>query len=870
MLKIPSRYEPSDVEEKWIRFWEEKKTFVAKADSKKPKYTIVLPPPNVTGILTLGHVLNMTIQDVLIRFKKMQGYEVLWLPGTDHAGIATSNKVEEKLGKEGKTRFDIGREKFLEEAWKWKEEYHKRITSQMKRLGLSVDWTRERFTMDEAYSKAVKEAFVRLYEKGYIYRDEYIVNYCPRCGTVISNEEVEFREEEGNLWYIRYPLKEGGHLVVATTRPETMLGDTGIAVNPEDERYREFVGKTVILPLVNREIPVIADPHVDMGFGTGVVKITPAHDPDDFRIGKEHGLPLVVVIDDKGYINENGGKYEGLERYEARKRIVEDLKTIDLIERIEKHIHSVGHCSRCGTTIEPYVSKQWFVKMEDMARRARKVVEEGKVNFYLPRWKKVYYHWLDNIVDWVISRQLWWGHRIPVYYCNDCGEVMVSRDEVKKCAKCGSENITQEEDVLDTWFSSWLWPFATLGWPEETEDFEAFFPTDTLVTGWDIIFLWVARMIMASLEFTNEIPFRDVYFNGMVRDEKRRKLSKSLGNSPDPMDLIKKYGSDALRLGMMLITPEGQDVIYTEKSIEIGRNFLNKLWNAFRFIYMNRTDVEPSIEDIYLTRIDRWIISRTMKTIREVENHLNNFRVNDAVRLIYDRFWFEFCDWYLEMIKPSIGKGEEERERSMKVALWVMSQFLKMLNPFIPCIAEEIYHILFETERSLSEEEWPVYEKTLEDEDVEKEVSFVMEFVENVRNVRGEFKIHPSVNLTVFLDGDEERMKLLEEEMPWIFHLTRVKKIERGTRRSESAFFCLKGLDVYVPLEGLIDVDKERERLRKEYDKLVKEIEKLETRLSNEDFLKKAPEKVVNGAKEKLKYFREKAEKINEILRHLG
>jgi len=869
-LNIPSRYEPSGVEEKWIRFWEEKRTFVAKADSKKPKYTIVLPPPNVTGILTLGHVLNMTIQDALIRFKKMQGYEVLWLPGTDHAGIATSNKVEEKLGKEGKTRFDIGREKFLEEAWKWKEEYHKRITSQMKRLGLSVDWTRERFTMDEAYSKAVKEAFVRLYEKGYIYRGEYIVNYCPRCGTVISNEEVEFREEEGNLWYIRYPLKDGGHLVVATTRPETMLGDTGIAVNPEDERYREFVGKTVILPLVNREIPVIADPHVDMEFGTGVVKITPAHDPDDFRIGKEHGLPLVVVIDDKGYINENGGIYAGLERYEARKRIVEDLKTLDLIERIEKHIHSVGHCSRCGTTIEPYVSKQWFVKMEDMARRARKVVEEEKVNFYLPRWKKVYYHWLDNIVDWVISRQLWWGHRIPVYYCSDCGEVMVSREEVKKCAKCDSENITQEEDVLDTWFSSWLWPFATLGWPEETEDFEAFFPTDTLVTGWDIIFLWVARMIMASLEFTNDIPFRDVYFNGMVRDEKRRKLSKSLGNSPDPMDLIKKYGSDALRLGMMLITPEGQDVIYTEKSIEIGRNFLNKLWNSFRFIDMNRTDVEPSIEDIYLTRIDRWIISRTMKTIREVENHLNNFRVNDAVRLIYDRYWFEFCDWYLEMIKPSIGKGEKERERSMKVALWVMSQFLKMLNPFIPCIAEEIYHLLFDIERSLSEEEWPVYEKTLEDEDVENEVSFVMEFVENVRNVRGEFKIHPSVDLTVFLDGDEGRMKLLEEEMPWIVHLTRVKKLERGTKRSESAFFCLKGLDVYVPLEGLIDVDKERERLRKEYDKLVKEIEKLETRLSNEDFLKKAPEKVVNGAKEKLKYFREKAEKINEILRHLG
>jgi len=870
MLKIPSRYEPSGVEEKWIRFWEEKKTFVAKADSKKPKYTIVLPPPNVTGILTLGHVLNMTIQDVLIRFKKMQGYEVLWLPGTDHAGIATSNKVEEKLRKEGKTRFDIGREKFLEEAWKWKEEYHKRITSQMKRLGLSVDWTRERFTMDEAYSKSVKEAFVRLYEKGYIYRGEYIVNYCPRCGTVISNEEVEYREEEGNLWYIRYPLKDGGYLVVATTRPETMLGDTGVAVNPNDERYREFVGKTVILPLVNREIPVIADPHVDMEFGTGVVKITPAHDPDDFRIGKKHGLPLVVVIDDKGYINENGGKYAGLERYEARKRVVEDLKSLDLIERIERYTHSVGHCSRCGTTIEPYVSRQWFVKMENMARRARKAVEEGKVNFYLPRWKKVYYHWLDNIVDWVISRQLWWGHRIPVYYCNDCGEVMVSREEVKKCAKCGSENITQEEDVLDTWFSSWLWPFATLGWPEETEDLEAFFPTDTLVTGWDIIFLWVARMIMASLEFTNDIPFRDVYFNGMVRDEKRRKLSKSLGNSPDPMELIKKYGSDALRLGMMLITPEGQDVIYTEKSIEIGRNFLNKLWNAFRFIDMNRTDVEPSIEDIYLTRIDRWIISRTMKTIREVENHLNNFRVNDAVRLIYDRFWFEFCDWYLEMIKPSIGKGEEERERSMKVALWVMSQFLKMLNPFIPCIAEEIYHILFETDKSLSEEEWPVYEKTLEDEDVENEVSFVMEFVENVRNVRGEFKIHPSVDLTVFLDGDERKMKLLEEEMPWIVHLTRVKKLEKGTRRTESAFFGLKGLDVYVPLEGLIDVDKERERLRKEYDKLVKEIEKLEGRLSNEDFLKKAPEKVVNSAKEKLEFFREKAEKINEMLRHLG
>jgi valyl-tRNA synthetase len=581
-LELPKKYIPGSVEEKWREKWDESGTFVANVETEKPLYIILLPPPNVTGILHLGHVLNMTIQDVFIRIHKMQGFEVLWLPGTDHAGIATQNVVERKLSKEGLTRFDLGREKFVEEVWKWKEEFHNRIVSQMKTLGLGCDWSRETFTLDEDFSRGVEEAFVRLYKKGYIYRDEYIVNYCPRCETVISNEEVESKEIEGRLYYIEYPLKgEGRKLQVATTRPETMLGDTALAVHPDDERYKEFIGKKVILPLMNREIPVISDDKVEKEFGTGVVKITPAHDPDDFEIGKGHNLPSINILDGKGNINDNGGKYEGLDRYDARKKVLEDLESEGLLKKVEEHLHSVGHCLRCGTILEPYISEQWFVKMDEMATKALRAAEEGKVKFYLPRWEKVYNHWLSNIRPWVISRQLWWGHRMPVYYCKNCQEIMVSPEMPLECSKCGSRDIFQEEDVLDTWFSSWLWPFVPFGWPDETKELEMFFPSTTLVTAWDIIFLWVARMIMSSLEFLGEVPFGRVYFTGMIRDSRRRAFSKSLGNSPDPLDLIAKYGADAVRIGILRITPEGKDVVYKEDSIEQGRNFLNKIWNVF-------------------------------------------------------------------------------------------------------------------------------------------------------------------------------------------------------------------------------------------------------------------------------------------------
>ncbi|MEJ2306394.1 MAG: valine--tRNA ligase, partial [candidate division WOR-3 bacterium] len=651
-MKLSKKYVPDLIEKKWRKKWEELKIFKANPETKKPVYVILLPPPNVTGILHLGHVLNMTIQDIFIRIHKMQGFEVLWLPGTDHAGIATQNVVERKLAKDGITRFDLGREKFVEEVWKWKEEYHDRIVSQMKVLGLGCDWSRETFTLDEHFYRAVEEAFVRLYDKGYIYRDEYMVNYCPRCETVISNEEVEDRGLKGKLYYIDYPLQKGGKLQVATTRPETMLGDTAVAVHPDDERYSDFVGENVVLPLVGREIPVISDSKVEKDFGTGVVKITPAHDPDDFEMGRKHDLPFINIFDSKGYINENGGRYQGFERYEAREKIIEDLRKEEFLKKIEEHSHSVGHCGRCSTVLEPSVSKQWFVKMDEMAAKAKKAAEEGEVEFYLPRWKKVYNHWLDNIRPWVISRQLWWGHRMPVYYCRNCEEIMVSREVPSECSKCGSADIYQEEDVLDTWFSSWLWPFAPFGWPDKTEELNVFFPSTTLVTAWDIIFLWVARMIMSSLEFMGEVPFNKIYFTGMIRDSSRRPFSKSLGNSPDPLDLIAQYGADALRIGILKITPEGKDVIYKEDSIEQGRNFLNKIWNVTRFLMMNCKDDEVgSVEEIRLSKMDEWIISRVMGLVKDIEEEIDSFRISEASRLLSSHFWDEFCDWYLEMIK---------------------------------------------------------------------------------------------------------------------------------------------------------------------------------------------------------------------------
>ncbi len=868
MNDIPTRYNPEETEKKWITIWEKNKVFVANPESKKPKFTIVIPPPNVTGILTVGHVLNLTLQDIIIRSKKLQGYEVLWLPGTDHAGIATSGKVENELRKQNLTRFDVGREKFVSLCWDWTREYHKRISTQMKRLCLAVDWTRERFTLDEKYVNAVLEAFVKLYEEGLIYRDEYIVNLCPSCMTVISNEEIQDIEVNGKLWYIKYPLKKGGYITVATTRPETMLGDTAIAVNPDDERYKRLVGEFAIVPFVERDIKIIADEAVDVSFGTGAVKVTPAHDPLDFKIGKKHRLEFIQVIDKNGRINKNGGKFAGYDRFEAREKIIKELENTGLLEKIEPYIHNVGHCKRCDTIVEPYLSKQWFVSMKELGIKARKVVEKGKIKFYLPRWKKVYFHWIDNIIDWPISRQLWWGHRIPVYYCGDCGNYVVSKEKVEDCPKCFSKNVYQDEDVLDTWFSSWLWPFATLGWPEKTKDLEEFFPTDVLVTGWDIIFLWVARMIMASLEFMKDIPFKNVYFNGMVRDEKRRKLSKSLGNSVDPMYLISNYGSDALRIGIILITPEGQDVIYKEKSIETGRNFLNKIWNAYRFISLNRKDEEPIIEGYNLSMADSWIISKTMKNISYVEKALNEFRVNDAARKIFDGFWSDFCDWYLEIIKVYL-RDENDRKRVISVSLWVLENYLKMLYPFTPCIAEEIFNRIHR-EKFLFESNWPVFEKHLMDENLESEFQILQDFVVNIRNVRGDFSIKPDMELTCFIEGDKKLIDLLNKESKWIMNLAGLKNIKIGNLNSGFVFFALKGLDVYIQLKDIIDLDKERERITKELEKIDIELKKIQEQLKNKMFQKKAPPEVVLNMKEKQEYFKEKIQKLKRLLKNIS
>ena len=869
-MDISSRYNPSNIEKKWNTVWEENEVFVADVHSKKKPYTIVIPPPNVTGILTMGHVLNLTIQDILIRYKRMNGFEALWVPGTDHAGIATQVKIEEKLRKEGKDRKKMGRVAFLKEAWQWKEEFHSRITAQMRKLGLSVDWSKERFTLDEEYSDAVFEVFKRLYESRLIYKEKYIVNYCPRCRTVLSNDEVEHYEENSYLWYVKYPLEEGEFITVATTRPETMLGDTGIAVNPKDKRYKDYAGRTAILPILHRKIPIVKDYLVDPEFGSGAVKVTPGHDPVDFEIGKRHNLDTVVVIDEDGKINENGGPYKGMDRFEAREKIIKDLQEMGLLDKREPYTHSVGHCYRCGSVVEPYLSSQWFVKMGDMAKLAKKVVQEGKIKFYLPRWKKVYNHWLDGVKDWVISRQLWWGHQLPVWYCKSCGAEVVSRKKPEKCEKCGGKSFRQDPDVLDTWFSSWLWPFAVMGWPEKTPLLKKFYPTDTLVTAWDIIFLWVARMIMASLKFTDKIPFKDVYFTGMVRDEKRRKLSKSLGNSPDPIDLIDEYGADSVRMGMMLITPEGQDVIYSKSRIEIGRNFANKIWNAVRFILLNTIEGDmPRIEDIPLETVDRWMISQTEITIKEVQNAINGFRINDAARLLYDRFWHIFCDWYIEMIKPRVfGKDEYAKRSSISITLWVVDNFLRMLHPFMPFITEELWSYLPGKENLITISQWPVLEKNLIDKQTDKEVEFLQKFIDSVRNIRGEYKIEKKTGIPVFIKGKEERIKLIKDEWKWVSSLAGLSEIKEGAPRNVVyASSVLKDVEIFVPLGELINIEQEIKRQEKELQSIVKQTDTIRKRLNNREFLEKAPPEVLEGAREKLRFFEDKIEKIN---RHLS
>jgi len=875
---LPKTYNPKDFEDRIYKFWKENGFFKAEVNKDKKPYTIMMPPPNVTGNLHMGHALNNTIQDILIRWKRMEGYEALWQPGTDHASISTEAKVVEKIRKEGKSKEELGREGFLKEAWAWTKKYGGNINNQLEKLGVSCDWDRERFTLDEGLSKAVEEVFIRLYEKGLIYRGDRIINWCPNCKTAISDAEVEHEDEKGHLWHIRYPIKdEDAYIVIATTRPETMLGDLAIAVNPADERYKDLIGKTAILPLVNREIPIIADEYVEMEFGTGAVKITPSHDPNDFEIGQRHGLGHCIILNGDGTINENGGVYKGLDRYEARKKIVEDLDKEGYLVKVEDHDHSAGHCERCKTTVEPLISKQWFVKMEPLAKPALDVYKEGKLRFVPERFGKIYAHWLENIKDWCISRQLWWGHRLPVYYCEDCEEVMVSRDKPEKCTKCNSTNIYQDPDTLDTWFSSALWPFSTLGWPEETEDLKYFFPTDVLVTGYDIIFFWVVRMVFSSLEQMGDIPFRDVFLTGLVRDSQGRKMSKSLGNGIDPLDVINEYGADALRFTLVTGNSPGNDMRFYMERVEANRNFANKLWNATRFVLMNLDEniVSEKIEKSMLEEEDKWIISRVNTVIDEVTKALEKYEIGLAAQKIHDFIWDEYCDWYIEMVKPRLyGVNIESRKEAQKVLLHVLENILKLLHPFMPFITEEIWQYLPGRGKPLIISEWPKYEEKYENKDAEKKMSYIMAAIKGIRNARQEMNISPSRKATlIFVTKDEDIKDIIEYGRRYFVNLASADNILIQENKEDlgdnNLSVVLDRCEIFIPLKDLIDINKEIERLEKEKEKLEGELKRVRGKLSNKEFVAKAPEAIVNKEREKLEKYENMMEKVLERLANL-
>ncbi|MGB4315240.1 MAG: valine--tRNA ligase, partial [bacterium] len=864
-------YNPRVVEDKWYQYWMEGDYFRPTIDPEQEPFTIVIPPPNVTGALHMGHALDNTIQDVLIRWKRMTGVPTLWLPGTDHAGIATQARVVESLAQEGLTPQDLGREKFLERTWQWKEQYGGRIIEQLKRLGASCDWSRERFTMDEGCSRAVREVFVSLFEKGLIYRGDYIVNWCPQCGTAISDIEVEHEEEEGKLWHFRYPLIDGeGYVTVATTRPETILGDTAVAVHPEDERYRDLVGKKLVLPGVGRQIPIVADPYVDPEFGSGAVKVTPAHDPNDFLIGLRHGLEQVVVMAPDGTMNENAGKYQGMDRLECREALVADFDREGYLVKVEDHLHAVGHCSRCDTTIEPLLSKQWFVRMKPLAEPALEAVRQGQIRFVPERFTKIYCDWLENIRDWCISRQLWWGHRIPVWYCQDCDEIIASREDLNQCPHCGGE-VEQDPDVLDTWFSSALWPFSTLGWPDDTEDLNYFYPTSVLVTGRDIIFFWVARMIFMGLEFMQEEPFREVLIHGLVLDSQGRKMSKSLGNGIDPLEVIEEYGADTLRFMLMTSTTPGNDMRFYWERVENCRNFANKIWNASRFALMNLTDFQPEgIEEDQLaySMADRWILSRLNRTIARVTEELEEYQLGEAATTLYEFIWGEFCDWYIEMIKPRLyAKEDGEGRRTSQYVLWkVLETTLRLLHPFMPFITEEIWQHLPHGGPSICVAPWPEAGDT--DPAVEEEMERIMAVIRGVRNIRAEMNIPPGKKVPVAIQAPAGLQSQLEAGIPYITQLAGVGTVtmqEPVTEKPrQAAAAMVGGVEVYVPLEGLIDIDKEIARLRKEEQNLVKEVERVTKKLQNENFLAKAPAEVVAKEREKEKEYREKLAKVRE------
>jgi len=931
--ELPKQYNPKETEDKWYKFWEENNFCVAKVNPTKKPYTIVIPPPNVTGILHMGHALNNTIQDILIRYHRMKGFETLWMPGTDHAGIATQNVVEKAIAKEGLKRQDLGRDKFIERVWAWKEQYGSTIIRQLKKLGASCDWPRLRFTMDEEYSKSVAEVFVKLYEKGLIYRGSYIINWCPRCQTALSDEEAPHKELQGNLYYLRYPLKEGmvlsksatkhienrPYIVVATTRPETMLGDTAVAVNPKDKRYKHLIGKTLILPLINREIKVIADNMVDMKFGTGAVKVTPAHDPNDYSLGKKHHLEFINVMFPDGKMNENAGDYKDMDRFEAREVILEDLKEKGLLEKVQPHALSAGHCYRCHTIIEPYLSKQWFVKMEPLAKPAIEAVKKGKIKFYPKRWAKVYLNWMENIQDWCISRQIWWGHRIPVYYCDDCRKnwktengkqktekgIFVSEDSLEKCPKCGSINVHQDEDVLDTWFSSWLWPFATFYWsnnpssvlrpPSSKGDLDYFYPTSVLVTAPEIIFFWVARMIMAGYEFMGDKPFSDVYIHGTVRDIEGKKMSKSLGNIIDPLEIINEYGADALRFSLISITSQGQDVYLSKERFEQGRNFANKIWNASRFILMNLDQGEsPAKTDLCvffpatkiggsakhfggkkedLGLVNHWILSRFYSILKEVEKNLENYQFNEAANTLYGFFWHEFCDWYLEIIKADI-----KNQHNQVVMYKILEKFLRALHPFMPFISEEIWQKLGQVTRSpghqvtsIMMEPWPHIQEQIIDKGAEKEAQFLLNIVKEIRNLRrsSDIELEDDEVIIYIRPHTEKKRKLIEKYHSLIERLTNISNLsmlDKNDKRSAVMHAVLEDIDIIMRFSGSFNNQKIKRELEDKIVSLKKAIESKNILLNNPNFVKKAPKDILTKEKENKAKLEDKQKRLKKIL----
>ncbi|GAA0748150.1 valine--tRNA ligase [Clostridium oceanicum] len=866
---IAKTYDPKEFEDRLYKTWEEKGYFTPKEEDGKEAYTIVLPPPNITGKLHLGHALDDTLQDILIRTKRMQGYSTLWLPGQDHASIATEVKVENHLLEQNIYKKEIGREAFLEKVWEWTDEYRNKIRNQVKKLGCSLDFTRESFTMDEKLNKAVKHFFVKLYNEGLIYQGNRITNWCPKCKTAISDAEIEYKEQAGHFWHVKYKVVDSDeYLEIATTRPETMLGDTAVAVNPNDERYAHLVGKTLILPLVNKEIPIVADEYVDMEFGTGAVKITPAHDPNDYQVGKRHNLPEINVMFEDGTINYENSRYHKMDRYEARKAIVEDLEKEGYLVKIEDHSHNVSCHDRCGTSIEPMISKQWFVKMESLAKPALDVVRNKKIKFVPERFDKTYYNWMENIQDWCISRQLWWGHRIPVWYCKDCGEIIVSVDEPTKCTKCGSEKLEQDKDVLDTWFSSALWPFSTLGWPDKTPDLKKFYPNNTLVTGYDIIFFWVARMIFSGLYCMDEIPFDTVLVHGIVRDAEGRKMSKSLGNGVDPIEVINDYGADALRFALITGNAPGNDIRYYPERVEAARNFANKLWNASRFVLMNLDkDLMNKYKDSnkYSTA-DKWILSRINTLVKEVTENIEKFELGIASQKLYDFIWGELCDWYIELVKPVLyGEDEEAKGVAFNVLHKVLTTALQLLHPIMPFITEEIYTHIDSKYESITISKWPEYDENLKNEKIEEDMNYIIEAIKSIRNVRGEMNVPPSrkAKLMIFLTEEKARSSFEEgtvyfEKLASASDVTFLSKKEEAPENAVSS--VTRGAEIFMPLLDLIDVKKELERLDKEKEKLEKEIDRVKKKLSNEKFVSKAPKAVVDGEKAK-------GEKYEEMLK---